>query len=94
VSARTARRLLSLQKNSNMTTLAKPSVTFSNNRPYFLLAFGTFVWIVAYNIIQPLANWISFSLLGLAADSKFGTSLAFFCTMSLRSCFFSQGWSL
>jgi uncharacterized membrane protein YraQ (UPF0718 family) len=61
-----------------MTTLAKPSATTSNNRLYFLLAFATFAWLVAYNLIQPLANWISFDVLGLATDSKLGTSLAFF----------------
>jgi len=35
-------------------------------------------WLVAYNIIQPIADWISYSVLGLARDSRLGESLAFF----------------
>ena len=35
-------------------------------------------WLVAYNIIQSLADWISYSALGLARDSRLGESLAFF----------------
>lgn len=36
------------------------------------------VWVVAYNLIQPLANWLSYTLLGLEHDSRLGESLAFF----------------
>jgi hypothetical protein len=43
-----------------------------------MLAFATLAWLVAYNIIQPIANWISFTALGLAPDSRLGASLAFF----------------
>jgi len=35
-------------------------------------------WLFAYNLIQPLADWLSYGLLGLARDSRFGESLAFF----------------
>src|SRR5581483_1834767 len=33
---------------------------------------------VAYNIIQPLADWLAYTALGLAADSRLGEALAFF----------------
>jgi uncharacterized protein len=43
---------------------------------YCLLAI--FVWIAAYQVIQPLAGWISFVLLGFKESSRFGESAAFF----------------
>ena len=36
------------------------------------------LWLAAYNLIQPLANWISYSALRLPHDSRLGESLAFF----------------
>ena len=36
------------------------------------------IWLTAYNLIQPLADWLSYSALGLATDSHLGESLAFF----------------
>ena len=36
------------------------------------LPLAVIAWLVAYNIIQPLADWISYSLLGLGADSRLG----------------------
>jgi uncharacterized membrane protein YraQ (UPF0718 family) len=35
-------------------------------------------WLVAYNIIEPLAAWITYEVLGLAHGSQLGESLAFF----------------
>jgi uncharacterized protein len=61
-----------------MTTLTSPSLPQSNKRLYATLALAVLAWLVAYNIIQPFANWISYSLLGLSTDSRFGQSLAFF----------------
>jgi uncharacterized protein len=42
-----------------------------------LLAAGI-VWLVAYNVIEPLARWMSYDLLNLARGSQLGESLAFF----------------
>ena len=61
-----------------MTTLAPSTLPHSNKRLFAILAFTLFAWLAAYNIIQPLADWVSYSALGLARDSRFGTSLAFF----------------
>lgn len=36
------------------------------------------VWYVAYNLIQPFANWLTFSLLRLPVGSSIGESVAFF----------------
>jgi uncharacterized membrane protein YraQ (UPF0718 family) len=35
-------------------------------------------WLIAYNVIQPLANWIAYTVLGFSQDSRLGESLAFF----------------
>jgi uncharacterized membrane protein YraQ (UPF0718 family) len=35
-------------------------------------------WLIAYNLIQPLANWLTYALLGLPAGSHLGESVAFF----------------
>jgi len=61
-----------------MTTLSSPSPV----RPHKYLPFYVFlaivIWLTAYKIIQPIADWISYTALGLARDSRFGESLAFF----------------
>lgn len=43
-----------------------------------MLAIFVIAWLVAYNIIQPLANWIAYDLLSLPQGSHMGESLAFF----------------
>jgi uncharacterized protein len=45
--------------------------------------FGTLVlisvaWVAAYNLIQPLANWIAYSALNLTRGSHLGDAVAFF----------------
>ena len=62
-----------------MATLTPLSLPHNiNKRLFATLAIVTLAWLAAYNIIQPLADWISYSALGLARDSRLGTSLAFF----------------
>jgi uncharacterized membrane protein YraQ (UPF0718 family) len=61
-----------------LTTLSFPSQLYANKRLFALVTIFAIVWLVAYNIIQPLADWISYSALGLERDSRLGTSLAFF----------------
>lgn len=36
------------------------------------------VWLVVYNQLQPIADWVTFSLLGLNPDSQLGAALNFF----------------
>jgi len=43
-----------------------------------LLVFAVAAWITAYNVIQPLADWTSYSALGLARGSHLGEAVAFF----------------
>lgn len=61
-----------------MTTITPASLPHTNKHLFPILTVAVLVWLIAYNIIQPLANWISYSALGLARDSRFGESLAFF----------------
>ena len=58
-----------------MTTLSLPR---SNKRLFATLAIVLLAWLAAYNLIQPLADWLSYSALGLSRDSHLGESLAFF----------------
>jgi uncharacterized protein len=60
-----------------MTTLS-PISSHSNKRLFVSIAFVVAAWLIAYNVIQPIADWISYSALGLAHDSRLGESLAFF----------------
>jgi uncharacterized protein len=43
-----------------------------------LLVVITIVWLVIYNFIQPLANWITYSLFQIPNGSHLGESIAFF----------------
>jgi uncharacterized protein len=61
-----------------MTTLPAPSTHTVERRTFAWLGLAVLGWLAAYNLIQPLANWIAYSALGLAEDSRFGESLAFF----------------
>jgi len=62
-----------------MTTIIPTHSNSSSTRQtIFLVALSAVVWVAAYNLIQPLANWISYSALRLPQDSRLGESLAFF----------------
>lgn len=43
-----------------------------------MLTIFVIAWLIVYNIIQPLANWIAYGLLSLPQGSHLGESLAFF----------------
>lgn len=43
-----------------------------------MLALALIVWLITYNLIQPFADWISYSAIGLGRDSRLGESVAFF----------------
>jgi uncharacterized membrane protein YraQ (UPF0718 family) len=45
---------------------------------FALLVAVAIVWLLAYNIIQPLADWLAYGLLSLPQGSHLGESLAFF----------------
>ncbi|MEP7135368.1 MAG: permease [Chloroflexota bacterium] len=56
---------------------ASPNSSTSRHIP-LLVALSASLWLAAYNLIQPLANWISYTALNLPQDSRLGEALAFF----------------
>ena len=52
--------------------------TRPNVRLALLLGLAALSWLITYNLIQPLANWLTYVLLGLPAGSHLGESVAFF----------------
>jgi uncharacterized membrane protein YraQ (UPF0718 family) len=47
-------------------------------RPWLLLGVAAVGWWLVYSNLLPLAEWITFDLLGLSPTSEFGMALAFF----------------
>lgn len=61
-----------------MTTLTSPTIPHSDKKVFTVLGLVVILWLIAYNLIQPAANWLSYSVFGLATDSHLGESVAFF----------------
>jgi len=61
-----------------MTTLPVHTHPQSNRQTIFFISVLTIIWLIAYNLIQPLANWVSYSALHLRQDSQLGEAVAFF----------------
>ena len=61
--------------DQTLSTQHKPEMPW---RMIGLLTLGVIAWLAAYNIIQPLANWIAYSLLAQPQGSHLGDALAFF----------------
>lgn len=49
-----------------------------DRRVFFIIGALALVWVIAYNNLQSIADWITYTLLGLSQDSHLGTSLNFF----------------
>ena len=47
-------------------------------RTYLFVGLAAMAWFLAYNVIQPLADWITFALFNLPRESRLGESVAFF----------------
>ncbi len=61
------------QQEKRRTPLTRPDA-----RAWGLVALAAVLWFILYNVIQPFANWLSYSLLALPQGSHLGESLAFF----------------
>jgi uncharacterized membrane protein YraQ (UPF0718 family) len=55
-----------------------PSPAAASRRAWFILIGAAIAWLMAYNSVLPLANWLTFSLIGLEQGSHLGESVAFF----------------
>ena len=47
-------------------------------RIYWIVGLAAILWLAAYSLINPLAEWIAYTALQLERDSHLGQSLAFF----------------
>jgi uncharacterized membrane protein YraQ (UPF0718 family) len=61
-----------------MTVIPLQSTEHSPRRIYLWVGLAAIGWILAYNLIKPLADWIAYDALNLPVDSQLGTSIAFF----------------
>ncbi|HUI89393.1 MAG TPA: permease [Anaerolineales bacterium] len=61
-----------------MTTLPVPSVKSDAHRNYLLVLLSMVLWIFAYSVIQPFANWAAYRALNLPQGSHLGDAISFF----------------
>ena len=59
-------------------TEKRPSTSRADLNPFLMVALGGMLWYATYQLIQPLANWLAYDLLGLPQGSHLGEALAFF----------------
>ena len=55
-----------------------PAPTIRSRRTWLIVAAATVAWLIAYNLVQPLADWLAYGLFGLEVGSHLGKSVAFF----------------
>jgi uncharacterized membrane protein YraQ (UPF0718 family) len=60
-----------------MTTFSTSSSSRPVGRTYWIVALAGIAWLIAYNLILPLANWLAYTALGLP-QGRLGESVAFF----------------
>lgn len=62
----------------NLSSLKSTPAPGHSFRVFGLVGLAAIAWFLLYNLIQPLADWLAYSALGLAPDSRLGSSVAFF----------------
>jgi len=65
------------ETNPNLLDPQQPTIN-REWRVWGLLVVAAMAWWIAWNSLQPLADWITYGLLGLSPTSAFGSALAFF----------------
>ncbi|WP_298402080.1 permease [uncultured Chloroflexus sp.] len=58
-------------------TLTTPSRR-SSTQAWIIVITAAIGWLIAYNLIQPLANWLTYHVIGLSEGSHLGEAVAFF----------------
>jgi uncharacterized protein len=58
--------------------LAQLKPTREDQRSFFIVGLLAILWIIAYNNLQPIANWITYTVLNFSHESRLGESLNFF----------------
>ena len=68
-----------LISDSDLSTQDQPTPSgWQTLRPWLLLGVAAVGWWFVYSNLLPLAEWITFDLLGLSPTSEIGLALAFF----------------
>jgi uncharacterized protein len=49
-----------------------------NLKAFLIVGLAAILWLAAYKVVQPFANWLAYGMLALPQDSHLGESLAFF----------------
>ena len=60
-----------------MTTFSAHPTVHPAGRVYWIVLLASIAWFAAYNLIQPLSNWLAYTVFHLA-QGKLGESVAFF----------------
>jgi uncharacterized membrane protein YraQ (UPF0718 family) len=60
-----------------MTSLTPSSSSQPARRVYWMVALAVIAWFAAYNLIQPLSNWLAYTAFRLP-QGRLGESIAFF----------------
>lgn len=61
-----------------MNTFSPSAADPRYKRNLFFLLLAVITWGIAFGVIQPLADWISYKLIGFAEGSRLGEAVAFF----------------
>lgn len=51
----------------------------TDRRDFILVGIAAVVWLIAYRNLQPVADFLSYTLLGLSPDTHLGAAVNFFC---------------
>lgn len=54
-----------------------PSIT-TDRQGFVVIGFLAVIWIILYNNLQPIADWVTYTVLGFSHESALGESLNFF----------------
>ena len=62
--------------------MAEPAIATNKPLPnwqlFSIMGISVFAWLGLYNVLQQIANWITFNLLSIPHDTQLGESFAFF----------------
>src|SRR5450830_1827163 len=61
-----------------MTALSTPTPRHTAGRAYWIVSMAVVAWFAAYNLIQPLANWLAYTAFHLTQGSHLGDAVALF----------------
>ncbi len=61
-----------------LSTLQNRTLQYADARSFGIVGLLAIVWLIVYNNLHPIADWVTYTLLGLDADTHIGESINFF----------------